>query len=102
MYYISTVHPPVITAAYVNQSLYQVGDGALFVCRAESFGRLHFKWQKQNGNISPSAVIDENSGTLIITKLLSSDKGNYRCIVRDDWNGTVYSDYIQLNVSERK
>lgn len=74
----------------------------MFVCRGEGFGRLQFKWQRQNGNIPPSAVIDVNNGTLTIPVLSSSDRGNYRCIVCDDWNGTVYSEYVQLNVSEGK
>lgn len=74
----------------------------MFVCRGVGFGRLHFNWQRQTGNIPPSAVIHTNNGTLIIPVLSSSDIGNYRCIVSDDWNGTVYSEYIQLNVSESK
>ena len=74
----------------------------MFVCKGEGFGRLHFKWQRQRGNISSSAVVDINNGMLTIPDLLSSDKGNYRCIICDEWNSTVYSEYIQLNVSESK
>ena len=98
----STVHPPNITAAYLNQSLYGAGDQAVFVCKGEGVGRLHFKWQRQSGNISPSAVVDVNTGILTIPDLSSSDKGNYRCIISDEWNGTVYSEYVQLNVAEGK
>ena len=98
--YMSTVHPPNITAAYLNQSLYGVGDQAVFVCKGEGFGRLHFKWQRQSGNMSSSAVVDMDTGILIISQLSSSDKGNYRCIINDERNSTVYSEYLQLNVSE--
>lgn len=95
-----TVHPPNITAAHLNQSLYGVGDQAVFVCKGEGFGRLHFKWQRESGNISSSAVADMDTGILTIPELSSSDKGNYRCVISDEWNSTVYSEYIQLNVSE--
>ena len=71
----------------------------MFVCRGEGYGRLQFKWQRQIGNISSSAVADVNNGTLIIPKVLLGDRGSYRCIVCDDWNGTVYSEYVQLDVS---
>lgn len=74
----------------------------MFVCRGEGYGRLRFKWERQDGNISSSATIDTNNGTLVIPSLLISDKGNYRCIVCDEWNGTVYSEFVQLNVSESK
>lgn len=96
------MHPPNITTAFLTQSLYGVGGQALFVCRAEGFGSLNFKWQRQRGNIPLSAVVDMNNGTLIIPELSLNDSGNYRCIVSDDWNGTVYSKYLQLNISDSK
>ena len=96
----STVHPPNITAAYLNQSLYGVGDQAVFVCKGEGFGRLHFKWQRQSENISTSAVMDMDTGILTMPELSSSDEGNYRCVISDEQNATVYSEYIRLNVSE--
>ena len=99
---ISIVRPPLITAAYVNQSLHYVGDRTVFICRGEGYGRLYFSWERQSGNISTSALVDVNDGTLIIPELLLSNKGHYRCIVRDEWNGTVYSEFLQLNVSESK
>lgn len=74
----------------------------MFVCRGEGYGRLRFKWERQSGNIPSSALIDVNNGTLIIPMLSINDKGNYRCIVCDEWNGTVSSEYVQLNVTNSK
>ena len=97
--YVSTVHPPNVTAAYLNQSAYTVGDRAVLVCNGEGYGKLYFEWERQNGNISLSALVDINSGTLVIPDLSSVDTGNYRCIVHDEFNGTVYSEYVRLNLS---
>jgi len=93
------VAPPVITEMSSDQPSYYYGEVATLMCRGQGYGSLQYKWQRQVGNVS-IMMESTNIGTLVIPDLSPANGGNYRCIVDDNWNGTSYSNYLQLNVEE--
>jgi len=94
---INSVAPPVITEMSSDQPLYYYGEVATLTCRGQGYGSLQYKWQQQVGNVS-IMMESTNIGTLVIPDLSPTNGGYYRCIVDDNWNGTSYSNYLQLNV----
>jgi hypothetical protein len=66
---------------------------------AESATPLSYQWQKNGGNLSDGGDVSGTvTDTLEIVLCDSSDQGNYRCLVSNDY-GSVTSNSATLTVS---
>ena len=86
-----------ITQHPSNQTL-GAGDTATFSVSATGDGTLSYQWQKNSANITNgSRVSGATSATLQITSLITSDAGNYRCVVTGNC-GSATSNTATLTV----
>jgi hypothetical protein len=81
---------PVITS-HPNSQTVSLNDTATFTVSA-SGSNLSYQWQKNNTNISGAT-----NDTLLLYGVQTSDVGNYRCIVSNNY-GADTSDQAYLNV----
>ena len=57
-----------------------------------------YQWRKQGSDNFPDKVSNVNEEVLIIPDVLISDKGQYYCIVTNEWSRSVQSNDVTLNV----
>ena len=93
-----TVGPPEIICHPENQSVV-TGEDTDFSIQATG-DNLQFQWQKDGSDLSESGkYCGTNTDTLHIIKMEEDDKGDYRCIVKNDVE-MKFSDEALLTVSK--
>ncbi|XP_053624887.1 basement membrane-specific heparan sulfate proteoglycan core protein isoform X4 [Plodia interpunctella] len=88
---VTTIPPPILPTIIVTISqpivIKEIGGSVTFTCQARSrmaTGYLPVRWSKAGGYLPRNrAIVDENSGTLIIMQLQKTDTGNYICETTD-------------------
>ena len=60
---------------------------------------FEYQWKKRGSRNLPtgSKVISVNGAVLIIPNLTESDKGQYYCIVTNEWGRSLKSNYLTVN-----
>ena len=76
------------------------GRTAYFTATASGINvnNYEYQWKKRGSTSLPSKVIGVNGAVLIIPKLTESDKGQYYCIVTNEWGRSLKSNYLTLTV----
>jgi len=60
--------------------------------------RLTYRWHRDRQNLPNGRSFGINSATLLIKSVAKADEGNYYCIVTNEWNNSVTSNYGALEV----
>jgi len=90
--------PPTITQDPSDQTVTE-GDTATFTVTASGTEPLSYQWQKDGVNLSDGGDISgATTDTLQIANCESSDEGNYRCVVTNDY-GSDTSNAASLTVN---
>ena len=85
------------------ESLQVVSEGtAIFTAMATGIktdeGIFTYQWMKRGRNSLPDEVLEVNGTVLTIPNVLESDNGFYYCIVTNEWNRSVESNNVTLDV----
>ena len=69
------------------------GERVEFVCSATGVGSVYFIYQ---WFLNGLPINDQDTSTLVIDAVLENDAGNYKCFVRNQYNGTGQSEEATL------
>ena len=69
------------------------GERVEFVCSATGVGSVHFIYQ---WFLNGLPITNQDTSTLVIDAVSENDTGDYKCFVRNQYNGTSQSEGATL------
>ena len=88
-----------INVTLANDKVHE-GGMARFIATAGGINMNNFsyQWKKRGSDNLPNKVSGADGTVLTIPNLLDSDKGQYYCIVTNEWNRSIKSNDVSLTV----
>ena len=74
---------PEISLFPINNTVV-VKEEAIFNCEAFSFGKVKYKWQREQGSLPDKTITDTCSSTLTIPNSTQFDEGHYCCVATNE------------------
>ena len=74
---------PEISLSPINNTII-VEQDSTFICKAFSFGRVNYEWERVNNTIPDKASTDTYNNTLTIPNGTQFDEGHYCCIATSE------------------
>ena len=57
-----------------------------------------YQWKKRDSDNLPSKVSGVNGMVLVVPSVAEADEGQYYCIVTNEWDRSVRSNYVTLSI----
>ena len=74
------------------------GGTVQFVASASGVGTLSYQWAKRGVEKLPAKVIGQNTSILEIPNVITSDEGQYYCVVTNVWERNLESSNVSLKI----